>query len=381
MKPSSFIPEETSKRISLLAILGIVVIGIAYLDSERTSRAPSLGVESSPLARTSENTGAKSLLYPPAEEFVKPGKFINTSPFALKDLIGKKVILLDFWTYSCINCQRTTPYLNAWWEKYKDEGLAIVGVHTPEFGFEKEYENVLAAVRKMGIGFPVVQDNNFDTWNAYQNHYWPHKYLIDIDGYIVYDHIGEGGYEETEEKIQELLLERSERLGEEPVVSGGMVAPREATVVEAGKVRSPEIYFGAGRNEYLANGNPGSVSVQTLTVPEDIQINSLYLGGNWGFRDEFAHVTKAPARIVFRYSARDVHMVASAEKNIRVKVLLDGRLIPKEMRGSDVDKNGFLNIKVDRLYNVVRDSAGYGEHTLELQIEAPALRVFTFTFG
>jgi thiol-disulfide isomerase/thioredoxin len=132
--------------------------------------------------------------------------YINTHDgFRLSEIVGKKVVLVDFWTYSCINCQRTQPYLNAWYKKYKDAGLEIVGVHTPEFAFEKDRANVVAAVEKFGITYPVVQDNDYQTWGTYGNRYWPRKYLIDIDGYIVYDHIGEGGYEETEEKIQELL--------------------------------------------------------------------------------------------------------------------------------------------------------------------------------
>ena len=157
------------------------------------------------IADTGSRIGNKEARYDKAKEISSPDGFINTAPITISELIGEKVILIDFWTYSCINCQRTLPYLNAWYEKYKDSGLAIVGIHTPEFGFEKEYDNVLAAAKKFGVTYPVVLDNDYATWRAYSNRYWPRKYLIDIDGYIVYDHSGEGAYDQTERKIQELL--------------------------------------------------------------------------------------------------------------------------------------------------------------------------------
>lgn len=191
-----------------------------------------------------------------AKEITSPSEFINSEKFKLSDLIGKKVVLVDFWTYSCINCQRITPYLNAWYEKYRNKGLEIVGIHTPEFDFEKKYENVLSAVEKFGIKYPVVQDNEYAIWTAYGNHYWPKKYLIDIDGFIVYDHIGEGEYEETEKKIQELLQERTKALamknGED--IPRNIVRPEIPADTDFSKPRSPEIYFGAFRNNNLENG-------------------------------------------------------------------------------------------------------------------------------
>jgi cytochrome c biogenesis protein CcdA/thiol-disulfide isomerase/thioredoxin len=154
----------------------------------------------------------KEQFYPRYNEIVDPSGFVNTDPITIGELIGDKVVLIDFWTYSCINCQRTLPYLTSWYEKYRDTGLEIVGIHTPEFAFEKNTDNVIEAANKFGITYPIVLDNDYATWGAYKNQYWPHKYLIDIDGFIVYDHIGEGAYEETEAKIQELLEERSEVL-------------------------------------------------------------------------------------------------------------------------------------------------------------------------
>lgn len=150
----------------------------------------------------------------PYVEFVNPSGFVNTEAFTMRELVGTKVVLIEFMTYSCINCQRTFPYVNTWYEKYKDQGLEIVGIHTPEFSFERNIDNVREAMKKEGITYPIVLDNDYATWRAYGNNYWPRQYLIDIDGNVVYDHIGEGAYRETEEKIQELLAERKERLGE-----------------------------------------------------------------------------------------------------------------------------------------------------------------------
>ena len=156
----------------------------------------------------------KSKDYKKAIELVSPDGYINVDNITIKELIGKKVILVDFWTYSCVNCQRTLPFLTRWYDKYEGEGLEIIGVHTPEFKFEQDYNNVLRATQKWNVKYPVVQDNSYKTWQAYENRYWPRKYIIDIDGFIVYDHIGEGAYEETEKKIQELLKERAKVLNQ-----------------------------------------------------------------------------------------------------------------------------------------------------------------------
>ncbi len=191
--------------------------------------------------------------YQPAIEIVGPTGFVNaSSTFKLADLIGKKVILLDFWTYSCVNCVRTLPYLTSWYSKYKDQGLVIVGVHTPEFDFEKNIDNVRTAAKQYGIEYPIVLDSNYGTWNAYGNLYWPHEYLIDIAWYIVHDHIGEGSYDETEGLIQKLLAERATALG----VSTSSIAKSDVNIKPAdlNGIGSPETYFGSARNELLANG-------------------------------------------------------------------------------------------------------------------------------
>src|SRR3989338_10787509 len=371
------------KSYILVAVVAVLAGTIYFINSNSVKRGGS--GESAVIAprtysgQDEAKKEEKMKRYEPAKEITTPDGFINTDgkPITIGEFVGKKTVLIDFWTYSCINCQRTTPYLNAWYEKYKDKGLVIVGIHTPEFEFEKDYNNVETAVEKFGIKFPVVLDNDYSTWVAYKNRYWPRKYLIDIDGFVVYDHIGEGAYEETEAKIQEVLRERNKALGIGEDVGGEIVSPEKIGATPQTNTGSPEIYFGASRNELLGNGTAGRRGVQSFTEPKNISLNTLYLGGQWDITDEYAE-NKGPAKIIFRYKAQYVYMVASAENTVRAKILIDGRVI--QTPGKDVDENGFVTIQKDQLYTL---AAGLGseEHTLEIIIESHGLRAFTFTFG
>ncbi len=333
-----------------------------------------------PLAPANSGKVVKNL--PRYRELTKVSGFVNTSSVMIGDLIGKKVIIVDFMTYSCINCIRTFPYLNAWYDKYRDQGLEIIGIHTPEFAFEKNINNVRKAMRDFGIKFPVVLDNDYGTWNAYGNNYWPRKYIIDIDGYIAFDHIGEGDYEETEAKIQELLAEKMVRDNQSAdLVAGGMV---KVVSPKPSQVGSPEIYFGAARNEYFANGISNQSGEQKLTFPGTINLNELNLVGSWNFENEFTENTTSQAKVVYRYSAKSVYFVASSQIPNKVEVLRDGAPLTKETAGSDIifaDGKSYLLVGEDRLYNIINDKAGAGEHTLQFIIESPGLKAFTFTFG
>lgn len=384
------------RALLLLAVIIAIVGSIYYLERFRPRRPASENTATitPPLPRAEIQTKASRFTL--AHELVNPNGFINSdsvvganrAPFTLQSLIGKKIILVDFWTYSCINCQRTTPYLNAWYAKYRAEGLEIVGVHTPEFDFEKKYENVAAAVIKLGIKYPVVQDNDYATWSAYRNQYWPHKYLIDIDGYIVYDHIGEGGYAETEAAIQMLLQEKMSRdalVGardaEQKNLTSGFVTP---TGTDTTKAQSPETYFGASRNEYLQNGAPGKTGEQTLSSPKTTPRNALHLAGRWNITAEYALNLGAPANILYRYVAEDVYLVASAERAVRVAVFRDNKPLTADVAGEDITfENGqsYVTIQADRLYKLIKEPRGVGEHLLELIIESPGLKAYTFTFG
>ena len=320
----------------------------------------------------------KQLEYPKAPEIADPSGFINTDnqPITIGQFKGKKVVLIDFWTYSCINCQRTLPYVKAWYDKYHDQGLEIISIHTPEFAFEHVLGNVHKAVVGFGIKYPVVLDNDYGTWNAFGNSYWPRKYLIDIDGYIVYDHAGEGNYDETEAAIQKALKERMDVLGMQGSVASGTVAPKDAvTDIEA---QSPETYFGANRNQYLGNGAQGKTGTQTFTTPSDIALNTLYLGGSWTVTPEFAEAHPG-ASITYRYAAKSVYFVASSPGTAVVEIMIDGKPIDASMRGADV-KDSKATISENRLYKIVEDQGG-AVHTLEMRIESGTLDAYTFTFG
>ena len=386
-----------SKSYILVAVVVLIAGAIYFINSSSVSR-PGSGEVETIVPRVSSDSNevkkdtmpksnflsaeVKSKRYELAKEITTPDGFINTDgkPITINGLIGKKVILVDFWTYSCINCQRTTPYLNAWYEKYKDKGFVIIGVHTPEFEFEKDYNNVKTAVEKFGIKFPVVLDNDYSTWTAYKNRYWPRKYLIDIDGYITYDHIGEGGYEETEQKIQEALSERIAVLGESGTIDQSVT--KEIPV--QGGARSPETYFGASRNQFFGNGKSGVVGDQKgLTISSQLNLNTLYLSGDWNITNEFAQNISLNAKIVYKYSAKDVFLVSEADSETVVEVLRDGKPLGAEA-GADIVKTSdgktVVKIKEARLYKIIQGSQSE-THTLEFIIQKAGLKAFAFTFG
>ncbi len=404
-----------ARNLTLIAVVIVIIGSITYLESQKSRPSVSASLQeivqcqnpgpdgsctttSSSIPETVLSTGtdtkitdvpsnsetsaykAKATRYERFVEIVNPSGFINTGevPVTISSLIGKKVVLVDFWTYSCINCQRTLPYLTDWYTKYRDSGLEIISIHTPEFEFEKDRTNVIMAAQRFGVEYPIIQDNDFSTWRAYKNSYWPRKYLIDIDGFIVYDHIGEGAYAETESLIQNLLKERNERLGETmtPVSSTKV----EAETVDPSKPRTPEIYFGSFRNSLLGNGARYINGTQTLTLPSEFDSSILYLGGSWNIQTEYATPANTPARVLLKYQAQKVFMVARANTPVRARVLIDGTVIPSSMRGADVGSDGYLTIQEDRLYRIV-EGMSWGEHTLELIIESPEFEAFTFTFG
>jgi len=290
----------------------------------------------------------KSKKYIVAPDLSSIDGYINTDnlPITISQYKGKKVVLLDIWTYSCINCQRTLPYLNSWYKTYEDKGLVIIGLHTPEFAFEKVQKNVEDAVRKYGIKYPVVLDNDFSTWNAYENRYWPRKYLIDIDGFIVYDHAGEGNYDLTEKAIQEALVERNARVQADTVIPTKTSTPKDVTTVEPNKVGSPEIYFGSSRSEKSDN-----VSLQ----------------GSWNFTPEYA-VNNGESTITYAYDAKNVYFVGGSKDGVDVEIYKDGVLLKT------------ITVKSEQLYTLIEGDS-YGKHILQMKIKGSGLMAFTFTFG
>lgn len=348
------------------------------LNQNQTGEAGNTGQTNTNTNTTKNNTSTtkKNDVLFKYKEIINPSGFVNSGEFQLKDLIGKKVVLLDFMTYSCINCQRTFPYLNAWYQKYKDEGLEIVGIHTPEFAFEKNIENVKKAALGFGLEFPIVLDNDYGTWGNYSNRFWPRKYLIDINGNVVYDHIGEGGYEETEDKIVQLLKERAAIMGTH--VSEDRVSVPEYSIYS----RSPETYFGAWRNENFGNGTPKITGEQTLSVPSSISANKFYLDKTWNITAEYAENVNAPASLKFKFDAKEVYMVASGDTDLNekeIEVYLDGSMVSLNNSGGDVSM-GKVKIKDSKLYHLISLPTA-GEHTLEIIFKNTKTRIYTFTFG
>ncbi len=363
------------KTVVLIISLVLIAGAIVYLQQFSPNKTYT-GISVSPGNRTAINA-EKAQKYEYAKEIADPSGFVNVDNITIGSLIGKKVILVDFWTYSCINCERTIPYLNMWYTKYHDQGLEIIGVHSPEFQFEHDINNVRAAVKKYDIHYPVVLDNDFATWGSYQNQYWPEEYLIDIDGFIVDRHIGEGDYDTTETEIQSLLKERADALGIQINISNTTGSPINNISVDFSKVDSPETYFGAARNQYLGNGQQMTSGLQTLVRPSATPLNTLYLVGPWNFSDQYAE-NRGNGSIIFHYNAKNVYLVASADNATAVRVLLDGKPIT-DGAGTDVSGSVAM-IRENQLYTIV-EGADYGEHTLELDIPQPGLRAYTFTFG
>jgi len=326
------------------------------------------------------------------KDFIRPTGFsntttlnlANTSEFTLKQFIGQKVILLNFWTTSASNALRTFPYLNAWHMKYKDKGLLVVSIHVPRFLFEQSKSVVDTTVFAQHVVHPVVLDNNYETWNAYGNSVWPHQYLIDINGRIVYDHPGEGAYTATELKIQELLAARAQKLGLPKETYAPPATPADATVIDLTQLKSPETYLGTARNGTLGNGVPYKVGNQDLVYPAVFVTGAPYLSGSWTFTKEYAMNLVANAGFRYQYTAKNVDAVLSAGQPTRVKVLRDGLPLTTENAGTDIrfEKGvSYFYASGTRIYNLVKDTAGYGNHTIEFVIEGSGLQIYTITFG
>ena len=301
-----------------------------------------------------------------AADIIAGGIWFNSKPLSLNSLKGK-VVLIDFWTYSCINCQRTLPYLRDWWSKYQDKGLVIIGVHAPEFEFEKDPENVRKAIADFKLTYPIVQDNDFSTWRAYNNHYWPAKYFIDKEGYIRYTHFGEGEYDKSEQVIQELLNEA----GAEGISQ--KVDNPEYQVYR----RTPETYLGYSRVEYLAS--PESIrydGVSTYTRPLIVPNDRYSLDGEWSITKEYANPRKG-ASLEFNFDAKEVFLVMGPSKSpAKVRVTVDDG---EQFYGEDV-VDGMVTIDADRLYKLVNLPLP-GRHMLKLEFLDDNAQLFAFTFG
>ncbi|MFZ0630493.1 MAG: redoxin family protein [Acidobacteriaceae bacterium] len=307
--------------------------------------------------------------------------WINSGPLTAKELKGK-VVLVDFWTYSCINCLRALPYIEAWAQKYKDNGLVVIGVHTPEFGFEQQLPNVQRAVERFGVTFPVALDSKYAIWNSFHNEFWPADYFIDIHGKVRFEHFGEGSYDESEHWIQQLLKQRSAT-----GMPSGMVdvqAQGVEAASDAREVRSPETYIGYARADRFAS--PGGIrrnQEHLYTPPSRLRLNQWGLSGSWADHAMGAVLQSAGGEVVFHFHARDLHLVlgpAGDGKPVRFRVTLDGQA-PGENHGVDTDADGNGVVTGYRLYQLVRQRGAVGDHIFTIEFLDPGVQVFSFTFG
>jgi len=306
--------------------------------------------------------------------------WLNSAPLSVRSLRGK-VVLVNFWTYSCINSLRELPYIAGWAAKYKDSGLVAIGVHTPEFGFEGESANVENAVRELKIGFPVAIDSNHAIWEAFHNQYWPANFVIDGEGRIRYHHFGEGEYGESEHEIQTLLRENG------ATGLDASIARISADGIEAapsGDVQSPETYPGYAQAERFASRERlDRDSRRTYNLPATLSLNQWGFAGSWSDGPEIASLQAAPGRIAFRFHARDLHMVlgpAKGSKPIRFLVKLDGAA-PGADCGVDSAPDGSGEIREPRLYQLIRQKGRIDDRTFEIEFLDSGVEAFSFTFG
>lgn len=307
--------------------------------------------------------------------------WLNSPPLT-GDALGGKAVLINFCTYSCINWLRQLPYVRAWDAKYRDRGLALIGVHTPEFGFERDVEKVRGAAKSMQVTYPLAVDNDYTIWNAFENRYWPALYFIDARGTIRHRQFGEGNYDQAERMIQALLAETKD---------GGI--SRETVTIDAqgveaapdwANLRSPEIYLGANRTEkFVARRSAAAGSRRAYVVPPRLQLNEWSLGGEWTVRSEAVFLDQPPGRIACRFHARDLHLVigpAQPGARVRFQVRIDGQP-PGAAHGADVDDQGSGVVVDHRLYQLIRQRGPIPDRQFEIEFLDPGAEAFSFTFG
>jgi cytochrome c biogenesis protein CcdA/thiol-disulfide isomerase/thioredoxin len=349
-----------------------------------SANAPTMAMNGNPAAmmKAAEAPASKAL---PVEgslpSLAGAVEWLNSPPLTPDELKGK-VVLVDFWTYSCINCLRSIPYVRAWADKYKDQGLVVIGVHAPEFAFEKNIGNVKQAVAKLRIDYPVAVDNDYAIWRAFNNEYWPADYFIDAKGQIRHHFFGEGDYAESEKVIQQLLAEAGK--GNLPVDMVSVSATGAEAASDAADVKSPETYIGFARSENFAS--PGGAVGDTPHVYStgDLKpLNNWGLSGDWTIGGQSATLNKTDGAIAFRFHARDLHLVLgpSADgKPVRFRVTIDGAA-PGESHGADINADGEGMVTDHRLYQLVRQSGPIMDHTFSIQFLDPDVQAYAFTFG
>jgi thiol-disulfide isomerase/thioredoxin len=371
-------------KISKLLVLVLLTIAIAgatalfFKDSSLSqpamsteSRMPFLhGFASPPPAAQSELASLERAL-----------EWINSPPLKASDLRGK-VVLVDFWTYTCVNWLRTLPYVRAWAEKYRDRGLVVIGVHTPEFSFEKNLSNVRWAVKNMSISYPVAIDSNYTIWRAFRNNYWPALYFIDSQGRIRHQYFGEGAYDQSEMVIKRLLMEA----GAGDISDGLVSVDPQALEVAAdwSTLRSPEDYVGYQRSQGFSS--PGGAVLDkshTYERPARLRLNEWAFKGDWTVRKEPARLNKPDGSLVYRFHARDLNLVigpAAQEAPVKFRVTIDGQA-PGAARGTDIDEQGYGTVSEQRTYQLIRQPPPIADRDFQIEFLNPGVETFAFTFG
>jgi thiol-disulfide isomerase/thioredoxin len=307
--------------------------------------------------------------------------WLNSQPLSSADLRGK-VVLIDFWTYTCINWRRTLPYLRAWSEKYQNQGLVVIGVHTPEFSFEHDVNNVRRAAKQQQVDYPIAVDNDYAIWNAFRNEYWPALYFVDAHGRIRHHQFGEGDYERLEVIIQQLLAEAGHSTFDRMLVS----APAHGAEVAAdwSSLRSPETYVGYSRSENFASPGGGLLDrPRDYRVPVRLKRNDWALAGSWTMRREANVLNRAGGKIVYRFHSRDVHLVMGPGTRgaaVRFRVSIDGQP-PGASHGVDVDAAGQGALDEPRMYQLIRQWTPVADRLLEIEFLDAGAELFVFTFG
>ena len=307
--------------------------------------------------------------------------WLNSEPLTPQALRGR-VVLVDFWTYTCINWLRTLPYRRAWAAKYADAGLTVIGVHTPEFGFERDIDNVVARSRGFGVEYPIAIDSDYGVWTAFANHFWPALYVADSEGRIRYHHFGEGEYAMTEMVVQQLLIDAGAAGVDQDLVS---VDPHGFEVAaDWDTLRTPETYLAYGRNAGFASPERGRFNEpQAYPEPPSLCLNQWALSGTWTLAAHAAVLNDAGGRVVFQFQARDVNLVMGPPgrgRSVRFRVTLDGKA-PGAAHGFDVDEEGYGSLAEQRLHQLIRQPGSIGERRVEIEFLDAGAEAYCFTFG
>ncbi|WP_343882945.1 cytochrome c biogenesis protein DipZ [Rhodanobacter caeni] len=391
MKRSLGAGEWLRRGLGALVLCGVAAIALG-LDTgllTRVSLASTGGIEQKLLDAVRPAPVNAATMVKPGEPLPVEGElpslagatqWLNSPPLTAPSLRGK-VVLVDFWTYSCINCLRSLPYVRGWADKYRDHGLVVIGVHAPEFAFEKDPANVAKAVKDLGVDYPVALDNDYAIWKGFNNKYWPAHYFIDAQGRIRHHHFGEGAYPQSEDVIRRLLTDAGYKN-----LPGGYVSADRRGVEAASSgdpTRSPETYVGYARARNFVGGRVAHDDPWNYHAPAALGTNQWSLDGRWNVHAENAQLQQAGGRIVYRFRGRDLHLVlgpASDGKPVRFRVTLDGKP-PGADHGMDTDAEGNGVITSQRLYQLVRQANGSGERLFEITFLDPGVQAFAFTFG